>query len=169
MEPLRSLGGLRPILADEGVSLEMNYLGDTIGVVSGGLKQGAPYAGRFEAVVEADLEKTLALKGMTFHAGAYQIHGNGPSENFIGDVAFESDVEALPTTRLDEVWLEQKLLNDRASLRVGQIAADVEFSTSLVVGIDHWRGFRLAPGFFREPAERRACLPLRNAGRALEI
>ncbi len=138
MEPLRSLGGLRPILADEGVSLEMNYLGDTIGVVSGGLKQGAPYAGRFEAVVEADLEKTLALKGMTFHAGAYQIHGNGPSENFIGDVAFESDVEALPTTRLDEVWLEQKLLNDRASLRVGQIAADVEFSTSpsleLIIG-----------------------------------
>ena len=138
LEPLQSLGGLRPILADEGVSLEMNYLGDTIGVVSGGLKQGAPYAGRFEAVVEADLEKTLALKGMTFHAGAYQIHGNGPSENFIGDFAFESDVEALPTTRLDEVWLEQKLLDDRASLRVGQIAADVEFSTSpsleLIIG-----------------------------------
>ena len=137
-EPFRSLDGLRPLLAERGVRLEMNYIGDAIGVVSGGVKQGLPYAGRVEAIVEADLERTLGLKGLSFHVGGYQIHGNGPSQNFIGDFAFESDVEALPTTRLDEIWLEQKLLDDRASVRFGQIAGDVEFSTSpsldLIIG-----------------------------------
>jgi len=60
--------------------------------------------------VEADLGTALGWKGATFHVGAYQIHGDGPSQHFVGDLSFESDVEALPTTRLDEAWFEQKLL-----------------------------------------------------------
>jgi len=137
-EPFRSFGGLRPILARQGITFQLNYLSDPEVNVSGGLKQGGAYAGRLEAIVEADLETALGLKGATFHVGSYQIHGNGPSQHFVGDLSFESDVEALPTTRLDEIWLEQKLLNDRASIRLGQLAADVEFSTSpsldLIIG-----------------------------------
>ena len=33
----------------------------------------------------------------------------------------------MPTTRLSELWLEQKFAGDKASLRVGQLAADAEF------------------------------------------
>jgi porin len=33
----------------------------------------------------------------------------------------------VPTTRLSELWLEQKLWNGTASIRAGQLAADVEF------------------------------------------
>ena len=33
----------------------------------------------------------------------------------------------MPTTRLSEVWLEQKFANGKASIRVGQLAADAEF------------------------------------------
>ncbi len=137
-EPFRSFGGLRPILAQQGITFQLNYLSDPEVNVSGGLKQGGGYAGRLEAIVDADLETASGLKGATFHVGAYQIHGDGPSQHLIGDLSFESDVEALPTTRLDEIWLEQKLLNDRASVRLGQLAADVEFSTSpsldLIIG-----------------------------------
>jgi porin len=137
-EPFRSFGALRAILAQQGVTFQLNYLGDPEGIVSGGLKQGGAYAGRLEAIVEADLGTALGWKGATFHVGAYQIHGDGPSQHFVGDLSFESDVEALPTTRLDEAWFEQKLLNDRASVRLGQLAADVEFSTSpsldLIIG-----------------------------------
>ncbi|MGO9772379.1 MAG: carbohydrate porin [Roseiarcus sp.] len=137
-EPFGSFGGLRPILARQGITFQLNYLSDPEVNVSGGLKQGGAYAGRLEAIVEADLETALGLKGATFHVGSYQIHGNGPSQHFVGVLSFESDVEALPTTRLDEIWLEQKLLNDRASIRLGQLAADVEFSTSpsldLIIG-----------------------------------
>jgi porin len=79
-EPFTSLDGLRPMLAARGVRLEMDYIGDAIGVGTGGVKQGLPYAGRVEAILEADLEKTLGLRGLGFHIDAYQIHGNGPSE-----------------------------------------------------------------------------------------
>ena len=137
-EPFSSFGGLRPILARQGITFQLNYLSDPEVNVSGGLKQGGGYAGRLEAIVDADLETASGLKGATFHVGAYQIHGDGPSQHLVGDLSFESDVEALPTTRLDEIWLEQKLLNDRASVRLGQLAADVEFSTSpsldLIIG-----------------------------------
>ena len=36
-------------------------------------------------------------------------------------------IEALPTTRLSEIWLEQSFAGNKASLRVGQISADDEF------------------------------------------
>jgi porin len=137
-EPLGSFGGLRPYLAPYGVTFQLNYTGDAFGIVSGGLKQGLAYAGLFELIVETDLETALGWKGATFHVGSYAIHGNGPSQNFVGNMMFISDVEALPTVRLDEIWLEQKFLNDRASIRIGQLAADVEFATSplldLIVG-----------------------------------
>jgi porin len=137
-EPFSSFGGLRPYLAPYGVTFQLNYTGDSFGIVSGGLKQGLAYAGLLEFIVEANLETALGWKGATFHVGTYEIHGNGPSQNFIGNMLFISDVEALPTVRLDEIWLEQKFLNDHASIRIGQLAADVEFSTShsldLIVG-----------------------------------
>src|SRR5215469_15213367 len=137
-EPLRSFGGLRPFLAPYGVTFQLNYIGDSFGIVSGGLKQGLAYAGLFGLIVEVNLETALGWKGATFHVSSYEIHGDGPSQNFVGNMMFISDVEARPTIRLDEIWLEQKFLNDRASIRVGQLAADVEFASSplldLIVG-----------------------------------
>ena len=41
-----------------------------------------------------------------------------------------SGVEALPATRLYELWIEQKLLGDKLAVRVGQQASDVEFFDS---------------------------------------
>jgi porin len=41
-----------------------------------------------------------------------------------------SGVEALPSTRLYELWIEQKLLGGKLAIRVGQQASDVEFFDS---------------------------------------
>src|SRR5215210_5253378 len=41
-----------------------------------------------------------------------------------------SGIEALPSTRLYELWLEQKFFNDRIAVRAGQLAADTEFLVS---------------------------------------
>ena len=37
---------------------------------------------------------------------------------------------ATPSTRLDELWLEQHLFNDKLAIRVGQLASDTEFVLS---------------------------------------
>src|SRR5215210_5470595 len=41
-----------------------------------------------------------------------------------------SGIEALPSTRLYELWLEQKFFDDKVALRAGQLAADTEFLVS---------------------------------------
>ncbi len=41
-----------------------------------------------------------------------------------------SFIEALPSTRLFELWLEQKVLDDRLAFRFGQLSADSEFLVS---------------------------------------
>ena len=45
-----------------------------------------------------------------------------------------SFIEAMPSTRLFELWLEQKLLDDHLSFRFGQLSADTEFIISKGAG-----------------------------------
>ena len=51
-----------------------------------------------------------------------------------GNLETVSNIEALPTTRLYRLYFEQSLFEDRASVRLGQIAADDEFITSDTAG-----------------------------------
>lgn len=124
--------GVRAALAAKGVTYGINYIGEVWGN-TGGLKQGATYDGRFEGILDADLEKLWGLKDLTFHANAFQINGAGPSRENIGNLLLVSSIEALPTTRLFEMYLEQKL-NNETSVRFGQLAADTEFFISATAG-----------------------------------
>jgi porin len=60
----------------------------------------------------------------------FQIHGDGLSRSYIGNLMLVSGVEALPATRLYELWIEQKLWGGKLAVRVGQQASDVEFFDS---------------------------------------
>ena len=122
--------GVRQRLAGQGITFGINYIGEAMGNVSGGLSQGTAYDGRAELVVDADLEKLANWKGGAFHLNVYKIHGVGLSSGHIGNLMPVSNIEAIPTTRLFELWFEQKFAGDKASLRLGQIVADSEFITS---------------------------------------
>ncbi len=123
---VREVGGLRPWLYDFGITFALNYQQDLLGATTGGVRRGTTYMGRLEGVVEWDLEKAFGWKGALFHVGAYQIHGMGLSRHFLQTIQPVSDLEGLATTRLNEIWLEQKL-GDQVSVRIGQLAADAEF------------------------------------------
>ena len=137
-QPLRGLWGFRPLLADKGITFQVNYIVDPFINTMGGLKRGASVAGRVDSVVEVDLDTAMGWKGGTFHVGAYFTHGNGPSRHYVGNQMTVSDVESLATRRLNEIWLEQKFLDNKASIKIGQVAADTEFfytqSLNLIVG-----------------------------------
>ena len=125
-EPLKTLGGLRPWLYDRGITFAFNYQQDLLGATTGGARRGVTYMGRLEGVVEVDLDKAFGWTGALFHVGAYQIHGMGLSRHFLQTLQPVSDLDGLATTRLNEIWLEQKL-GDQFSVRLGQLAADAEF------------------------------------------
>lgn len=123
-------GEVRSALARRGIIFGINYIGEVFANPTGGMRQSAVYDGRVELEVQADLGKSLGLRGLTFFANGYQIHGQSISAANLGVLMPVSFIEADPATRLSEVWLEQKLFEDRVSIRIGQLAADTEFMLS---------------------------------------
>ncbi len=122
-----TLGILPNPFIHRGVKFAATYIGETIGNVSGGLKQGTIYEGRLNLAIDADLEKLYGLRQLTFHANIFQIHGDGLSRGNLQNFMATSGIEALPATRLYEIWFEQKWGHDLVSLKAGQLAADSEF------------------------------------------
>ncbi len=124
--------GVRTALSNRGVDITINYIGETFAMVSGGFRQGVDYEHRIELSIDTDLDKLLGWKGATAHTTFYQIgHANGlPAADYVGSIADPSNIEAVPATRLFTAWFQQNYLNDKVSLRVGQIAADDEFLIS---------------------------------------
>jgi porin len=114
-----------------GIKFAATYIGEVLGNVSGGLKQGAVYDGRLNLAVDVDLQKLAKLQGLSFHANMFQTHGDGLSRDYLNNYLVASGIEAQPSTRLYEIWFEQKWgEKDKYDLRAGQLAADTEFINS---------------------------------------
>ena len=130
-------GGERKNLQDEGIQLSLSYVAETLANPIGGVKQGAIYEGLVTGTVELDLEKLVKWQGATFHVDGYQINGRGLTQNYVGNILDVSSIEALPTTRLHDLWLQQQAFEQKVSLRVGQIAIDDpnEFHISQYAGL----------------------------------
>jgi porin len=125
----RTLGLLPNPFEKRGVKFAITYIGEVLGNPTGGAKQGAVYEHRVNFAVDADLEKLLNLKQVSFHANAFQIEGGGLTRGALLNFLGVSGIEAQPTTRLYEIWLEKKW-GDQIALRAGQLAADTEFINS---------------------------------------
>jgi porin len=96
--------------------------------VRGGNRRGFIDQGKLEVILSADLQNLAGLQGLSFFANAFQIHNTGRiRRDYVGGINTIAAIEAVPATRLSELWLEQRLWNTRASVRVGQLAADAEF------------------------------------------
>jgi porin len=123
------VGRLRKSLDDVGFTVGGFYLGETF-ANTGGIKQGATYDGVLWTYLLGDLHKAGLWKGLCLYTDAYQIHGRSITADDIGSLATVSNYEALPSTRLSELWLEQHMFNDHLTVRVGQLTADTEFLLS---------------------------------------
>jgi porin len=125
-----TLGLLPNPFEKQGVKFTLTYVGDALANVDGGLRRGAIYEGRLNAAIDLDLAKLIGMSGLSFHANAFQSHGPRLSAQYIGNIMPVSSIEELATTRLYEMWFEQKFWNDNFSIRAGQLAADAEFITA---------------------------------------
>jgi porin len=122
----KTLGLLRQPFQAQGVKFAITYIGEVLGNMSGGLRQGTIYEGRLNLAVDVDLQKLAGWDQLTFHANIFQIHGQGLSRDYLQNYFVVSGVEALPATRLYEAYVEKKWGN-QVSLKAGQLAADSEF------------------------------------------
>ncbi len=143
-------GGQRTALKENyGIEITLIYIGEVLGVMSGGVNRTTSYEGRAEFTVDTDLQKLIGLAGAKSHFKIYQIHDGGRNAVAnVGSIADPSNIDALSTTRLFTAWYEQSFA-DRFSLRIGQLAADDEFITSptaggLINGTFGWAGLLAA-------------------------
>ena len=125
---LGDLGGLRPALAKYGVDVAVEYTGEVMGNVAGGLARGTVYDGLLKAAVDVDLERLAAWRGARLHVSSLSPHGRSLSEHYSGDLFTLSNIDAPDDPRLFELWFEQTFGKDYFSVRAGVLAADEEFA-----------------------------------------
>jgi len=139
-------GGARTALKDKGIDITLISIDEVLGVLSGGVERQASYEGRLEFSVDTDLKKLIGCDGATTHFTIYQLRSTSrDAVDNTGSIADPSNIDALSTTRLFTAWFQQNFLDDKLSIRLGQIAAADEFIGSptaggLINGTFGWAG-----------------------------
>ena len=120
--------GYRKWLGDRGVVFGLEYTNDLLSNVRGGSRTGTIDQGKLQGLLTIDFGKLAGWDGLSLFSNFFQIHNTGRiRRDYVGGINTIAAIEAVPTTRLSELWLEQSLAGGKASVRVGQLAADTEF------------------------------------------
>ena len=146
---LGTMGGLRTVLGNYGVTLNITDSENLLGNTLGGVKQGATIQGVTTGTVEIDTDKALGWQGGTFHVSALQIHGQPLSGSYLDDLQAANGNEAEDTTRLWELWYDQAFDYTRADVKIGQQSIDNEFIVSKYSGlfVNTMAGWPLIPSY----------------------
>jgi porin len=126
---LGSLRTARDALRDRGFAVSGFYFFDPRFILDGGMRDGATYSGLLNLALDIDGAKVFGVEGGKLHASMLQIHGKDLSDEYVGNVMSVNDIGARPGTRLFELYWDQEI-DERLSLRLGQMAADEEFIKS---------------------------------------
>jgi porin len=128
---LGDMWGLRTALGRYGVSLAVEETSEELGNLTGGSKRGFAYDGLTQAVLQLNTQQAFGWYGGTFNVSALQVHGTDLSADNLQTLQTASGIEADRSTRLWELWYDQKFLEeDRLDIKIGQQSLDQEFMVS---------------------------------------
>ncbi|PZM08092.1 carbohydrate porin [Rhizobium tubonense] len=127
--------GYRSWLVSQGATFTITQTIDVLGNVSGGVRTGAAYDGVFELQGDFDMARLVGWTGGEIHISGYAIQGRGLSERDLSNLLTVTSAEADSGVRLGEFYLSQSLLNDKVTLKLGQILADQSFAISNTAGL----------------------------------
>ena len=125
----------RQKLKDLGIDFSLHEQSEVWGNAVGGGKQGVSYNGLTTAKLDIDLDKLLGWSGAKMLVEAFDIHGHGPSRSFLGNLQLVSNIEATPSVKLYDLWIDQTLLDGKLSIRFGQEGANDEMMTTTYAGL----------------------------------
>lgn len=133
-----------PARAEDAVSLSVGYRGDLWRNVDGGVQKGGRYFDDLLIGVTVDMEEAVGLTGGTLNV--IGLHNNGAdfTGQFVGASQVISNTETSSAFRLFEAWYEQRLFEDRFSVRAGLYDLNSEFDAmepaSLFINSSHGIG-----------------------------
>lgn len=148
-------GGVRSKLADRGIHVEGNYVGDVFANLTGGLNKDVEYLDNIEMKLLLDMQKIIGWRDSRIFI--YGLSNNGGSISAdVGDVQGVDNIETASTFNLFEVWAQQNLFADCLSILAGLYDVNSEFdvmqSAGLFINSSHGIGAELAASGFVGPS-----------------
>jgi porin len=121
-------GGVRPYLFDRGVRFDLQYISDSLSNIESDRNERFVSWNRVRGTVDIDFGALVGQSGLYFHATAlWQAGGNLGA--YLGLLTSPSGMSSAHTFRLDSWWVEQRWLDERLTVRVGQFAAQDFYGT----------------------------------------
>jgi len=134
-DPLSFLRRQRNKLKEFGITFKLQEQSEVWGNLTGGGRRATSYNGQTNAKLDIDLDKAVGWSGAEFFVNAFDIHGHGPTLSLVGNQQTVSSIEATPSVKLFDLWLDQSLFDKRLSVRVGQGGADEELMIAQYAGL----------------------------------
>jgi len=141
-QPPFLLGGLlddfhqeRQKLKDMGITFSLHERSEVWADVSGGGHQGLSYNGLTIAKLNLDLNALFGWTGGELFTSAFDVHGHGPTRSLVGNQQLVSNIEATPSIKLYDLWLDQTLFDNKLTIRAGQEGANDEMMVTAYGGL----------------------------------
>ena len=123
-------GGLRNTLYDDGVTIFANYTNNIAGNPVGGKSAGFTYCDNITFGLDLDLEKIIGWKGGHLTVSGLNRDGSNLSQKNIGNQFTVQQVFGGSAVMFYALYLDQKLWDDRISIKIGRFATGDDFASS---------------------------------------
>ena len=125
-------GGVRTQLEEAGITPEAAYTTDMMAVGNGnaGSGDGWDYAGRIDFGINFDFEKLAGIPGFSLYTSGAWSSGHNLSDRQVGNMFAVQQIYTGREVRLSEMYLQQQLLEDRLSFKVGRLTTENDFISS---------------------------------------
>ena len=127
-------GGARSWLEDHGVLIDLDWLTENAGNISGGRTKNFAFSGQVGLTVDLDLQKLLGLTGARFHGLVINGNGRNLSNDAIGDdLATVQEIyggRGNVIAHLVYAYGEQALAHDRVDIVAGWLPVGSFFASS---------------------------------------
>ncbi|AWT14909.1 MULTISPECIES: carbohydrate porin [Stenotrophomonas] len=104
---------------------KLAYTGEAAATLDGGKRSGTAYAGQLMFGADVNLDAAFGWQGATIKAYGINRHGTNLANSSTGNSTSVQEIYGGQGTRLANLTLEQKLLNDRLVLEAGRSVANI--------------------------------------------
>ncbi len=121
-------GGERAKIEDAGFLFDLIYTGEYFENLRGGLDEGGEYRGDISFFLEIDTEQAGWWDNGLFFFHIQHQHGEGITENYVGDFQVLSNIDADDFTQLSELWYRHSFLDESLWVLFGKVDANAFFA-----------------------------------------
>ena len=122
--------GIRNYMEDSGVDISASYTNNIAGNPVGGQSAGFTYTDNTSFGLELNFEKLIGWKGLSVTVSGLNRAGSSLSQQNIGNQFTVQQVYGGQTVMFYALLFEQKLLDDKISIKAGRFSAGDDFASS---------------------------------------